>query len=62
MKQSNLTILLSVVLSVAASCGVLVGDRYLSSKSETPETAPAGQPAETRPVVNIQPGSYPDFT
>lgn len=62
MKQSNLTILLSVVLSVAASCGVLVGDRYLNNKSETPESAPADNLSAARPVVNIQPGSYPDFT
>ena len=62
MKQSYLTILLSVVLSVAASCGVLVGNRYLNDKSDPADTA-AAAPAETlRPNIQIQPGAYPDFT
>ena len=61
MKQSHLTILLSVILSVAASCGVLVGDRMINGKSETAEKAET--PADpVRPNVQIQPGSYPDFT
>lgn len=61
MKQSHLTILLSVVLSVAASCGVLVGDRMINGKTEAAETAETSADP-VRPNVQIQPGSYPDFT
>ena len=62
MKQSHLTILLSVVLSVAASCGVLVGDRMLNDKQDKAENAAEAPADPIRPNVQIQPGSYPDFT
>lgn len=62
MKQTYLTILLSVLLSVAASCGVLVGNRYLNANEDKTDASPETTVEPARPLVQIQPGSYPDFT
>ena len=62
MKQTYLTILLSVLLSVAASCGVLVGNRYLNANEDKTDAASEATVEPARPLVQIQPGSYPDFT
>ena len=58
--KSSVTILVSVLASVAAACGVVLTDRYLNQREA--QSAPDAPAEAVRPVVQLQRNNWPDFT